>query len=80
VTVTDTRRDVLSSSVVSMLSVADSSSVVCTDRHLSVNIKGDVDVARAMEQTTAVTGWSDVSCLISVNFMMTAAIRNFDNE
>ena len=28
----------------------------CADKHLSVNIEGDVDVARAMEQTSTVTG------------------------
>ena len=29
---------------------------VCPDKHLLVNIEGDVDVARAMEQTSTVTG------------------------
>jgi len=35
----------------------------CADKHLSVNIEGDVDVARAMEQTSTVTGLLSLSSI-----------------
>jgi len=47
--------------------IVNSGAVVCvTDKHLSVNIEGDVDVARAQQQTSAVTGLMSISSVINI--------------